>query len=78
MHTHFVRFTAFQRFCGKVYRNFRTLLRSKENGVPEKWSVLLDGIEPKGVHPVHSHLSFDANDDVAGRERSITMSAHSP
>lgn len=78
MHTHFIRFTAFLRFCGKVYRNFRTLLRSKENEVPEKCSVLLDGIEPKGIHPAHAHLSFDATDDKAGRERSITVSAHSP
>lgn len=37
-----------------------------------------NGIESKGIHPTYAHPSFDANTEMTGRERRITMSAQSP
>lgn len=74
----FLRFTVFLRSCGNIYRNFRTILKSKWNEVPENWSTLLNGMKTKGMHPAYVHLSFDANAEMTGRERRITVSAHSP
>lgn len=76
VHMHFIMFIAFLRFCDKVYGNFKTILRSKGNEVPEKWSVLLDRIETR-AYTRYAHSSFDANAEMTGRERRITMSVRS-
>lgn len=69
----------FLRFCGKAYRNLRTILRTKGNEVSEKWSALLELRLKAYILLMHTRvLSFDANVEMTCSEKRITMSAHSP